>query len=147
MITIAIAADHRGFEIKYYLIAQKKIADHEIEWIDKGSYTAERTDYPAFAIEVATLVSQQKVHYGILLCGTGVGMTIVANRFSKVYAGLVWNEETARRAKQEDNINILSLPADYITREQALIMIDVWLSAQFKQGRYAQRIKMIDEID
>jgi ribose 5-phosphate isomerase B len=82
---------------------------------------------------------------GILLCGTGVGMAITANRFPGVYAGLVWNEEIARLAKEDDKVNILVLPADFVSLDQLVAMVKAWQTAQFNEGRYAKRIAMIDE--
>ena len=81
---------------------------------------------------------------GVLLCGSGVGMAIAANRFMHIYAALVWNCETAARAKEEDNANILVLPADYITPVQACNMVEAWLNAQFLHDRYQKRIDQID---
>ena len=146
MLTIAIGSDHRGYEHKNILQQVLMLETKRIEWIDVGCFSSERTDYPPFAIDVARAVQNEKAQYGILLCGTGVGMAIAANRFSKILAALVWNVETACRAKEEDNANILSLPADYITPEQSVEMVNAWLNAQFLYNRYQKRIDMIDAL-
>ena len=80
-----------------------------------------------------------------MLCATGVGMAIAANRFPNIYAGLAWNEEIARLSKEDDNVNVLVLPSDFVSNEQMIAMTRAWLSAQFNEGRYAKRIAMIDE--
>ena len=145
-IKIAIGADHRGYQLKEYLKNNFMLAETSIEWVDVGAYTQERSDYPEFSINVAKLVQEKKVTVGILICGTGVGMVIAANRFSGVYAGLAWNQEIARLAKEDDHTNILVLPADFISLEEGANMLYSWLTAECKQGRYAQRMQMIDAI-
>lgn len=145
IMNIAIGADHRGFEIKEYLKKDYILCDGKaINWIDVGAYNDHRSDYPVFAHKVADLMQKGSAEKGILLCGTGVGMAIVANRCHGVYAGLAWNEEVALQSKQHDNTNVLILPADYLTEEQAKKMVDVWLNALFLEGRYRERFIMID---
>ncbi len=137
---IAISADHRGFLLKQYLMAQGET----IEWSDYGTNTLERTDYPLFVPPVVEALRAGHVDYGILICGTGVGMAIAANRYKGIYAGLVWNGEVARKAKEDDNITILVLPADYLTEQEALHCVRVWLETSFKEGRYQERLSLID---
>lgn len=143
-ITVAIGADHRGFTVKSFLMSHTVIGRYSIEWLDVGTYASERTDYPIFAQKVALLMQQKQVDYGIVACGTGIGMAIAANRFKGVYAGLVWNNMIARLAKEDDNVNLLVLPADFISQSEALDLVKTWLEAKFKEGRYAERIAMID---
>lgn len=137
---IVIGTDHKGFLAKEFL--KQQLSD--IEWLDVGTFDEERTDYPIFAKKVAQAILDGQAQQGVLLCGTGVGMAIAANRFSGIYAGLVWNEEIARLAKEDDNVNVLVLPADFLSNEQMDAMVRAWLSAQFNEGRYAERIAMID---
>jgi ribose 5-phosphate isomerase B len=141
---IAIGADHRGYAAKQVLLAQLELDGMTIAWIDYGTNSDERTDYPLYARPVAHAVQHKEVDAGILLCGTGVGMSIVANRYARVYAALVWNTEVAARARQEDNANLLILPADYLSTDQIQSCITAWLSASFNQERYGKRIDMID---
>ena len=143
---IAIGTDHRGYELKESIVKHHTIGIHAIDWVDVGTFNTDRTDYPPFAIEVSKLILLKKVDYGILLCGTGVGMAIVANRFPGIYAGLVWSEELAKLAKEDDNVNVLVLPADFIKMENVLPILQAWLTAQFQAGRYEKRIEMIDTI-
>ena len=137
---IAIGADHRGFEHKDYI--QKEL--HEQEWIDVGAFNDERSDYPEFAKLVAPLVAKGEVDFGVLICGSGVGMAIVANRFARVYAALAWDVSSARLSREHDKSNILVIPSDFVSKEQSVQMIKQWLSAVFRQGRYQERIDMID---
>lgn len=146
-IVIAIGSDHRGFEMKGYIIKHlTKFDTYAINWLDVGAYSSERTDYPVYAIEAIQAMIAGKASCAVLLCGTGIGMVIVANRFPGIYAGLAWSEVIARLAKEDDNCNVLALPSDYISNDQALHLIKVWLSAEFKGERYKERIDLIDTI-
>lgn len=145
MLKIAIGTDHRGFDHKNIIQSGVSLESKHIEWIDVGCYSKERTDYPHYAFDVVQLIKDKKVDLGILLCGTGVGMAIAANRFAGMRAGVVWNEITAQRAKEEDDVNILTIPADFMTPEQAVKLVMIWLDAQFKGGRYQERIEMINK--
>ena len=147
MIKIAIGVDHRGVALKNYLLANvKKHQDQEIFWIDVGCSDEKYCDYPSYAIEVCKRIRTGEAELGILACGTGIGMAIAANRFSGIYAALSWNEEVARLAREHDKANILVLPSDYVSHEQAVGMIHAWLSAQFLAGKYQRRIDIIDQI-
>lgn len=137
---IAIGADHRGFLHKEFI--KKHMTT--IEWIDVGTDNEERTDYPIFSNKVVNLIATYEVQYGVLICGTGGGMAIAANRYKEMYAVVAWNKQVAQRCKQEDNTNILVLPSDFITYDDGVIMVNTWLEQEFKGGRYADRIAMID---
>ena len=139
---IAIGADHRGFEQKQRIISYFA---SQIEFIDVGTDSMDRTDYPLYARKVVDLMAKQEVDAGILLCGSGMGMAIAANRYKDIYAGVVWNKEIARMAKEDDNINLLVLPSDFIQNDQLIPIVNAWLQATFKGGRYAERLAMIDE--
>ncbi len=138
---IAIGADHRGFSHKEFI--KQAIAD--VEWIDVGADNDERSDYPLFAHKVAQSIVDGVVQFGILLCGTGVGMAMTANRYNGVYAALVWNDEVARQSRSHDNANVLVLPSDFVSQQQSISMIHSWLNAEFLGGRYSERVKMIDK--
>jgi ribose 5-phosphate isomerase B len=138
---IAIGADHRGFLHKEFIKQHMR----SIEWVDVGTYNTERTDYPIFADKVVDLMLNGVVSAGVLLCASGGGMAIAANRYKQMYAVVAWNDEIAKQCKLEDNANILVLPSDFVSCEHAVNMIDLWLAQEFKGGRYAERIKMIDK--
>ena len=141
---IAIGADHRGFQckanIKQYVVG----SPDPIVWIDVGAYNEERSDYPIFARAAVKAMQNRQADLGILACGSGVGMAIVANRYRGMFAGVAWNEEIARASREDDNTNILVLPSDFISHEQAVAIVNAWLNARFKGGRYQERIDMID---
>lgn len=142
---IAIGTDHRGLQIKKYFMQNfTEHAGNAIEWVDVGCNNELYCDYPLYAIEVAQLIRTNKLDHGVLICGSGIGMAIAANRFTGVLAGLVWNEEVARLAREHDNVNVLVLPSDFIDESQAHKMVDAWLSAKFLGGKYQTRIDMID---
>lgn len=138
---IGIGADHRGFLHKEFI----KKHMPSIEWIDVGTLNQDRTDYPIFSDKVVDLMLAHIVDFGVLICGTGGGMAIAANRYKNIYAVVAWNDEVAQRCKQEDNANVLVLPSDFISCEHAVVIINLWLTQTFKGGRYAERIAMIDE--
>jgi ribose 5-phosphate isomerase B len=138
---IAIGTDHRGFLHKEFITQHMR----SIEWVDVGTYNVERTDYPIFADKVVELMLNGVVNAGVLLCASGGGMAVAANRYKHIYAIVAWNDEIAQQSKLEDNANILVIPSDFVSCKQAVNMIDLWLAQEFKGGRYAERIKMIDK--
>lgn len=138
---ISIGSDHRGFQLKEFIIKHYQ----HVSWLDKGAFSDEKADYPMYAGLVAQALLSKEVQLGILLCGSGVGMSISANRYKGVYAALVWCPKVATLARQHDNANILVLPADFLTQEQATACIDAWLAASFSQGHYAKRLGLIDK--
>lgn len=140
MLKIAIGSDHRGFDLKQKII----MAHKEISWIDVGCYGYEPVDYPDYSHAVCEAVLSRKAHYGILLCGSGIGMSIAANRYPGIYAALCWNETIAREAKEDDNANILVLSADIVDENKAADIIKSWISASFKGGNYEQRLRKIE---
>src|SRR5690606_19230053 len=97
-----------------------------------GTHNQERTDYPLYANEACKIIINGDAHYGVLLCGTGVGMAIVANRYKYIYAALVWSIDTATRCKADDNANVLVIPSDYVTCKESVEMIIAWRSTLFK---------------
>lgn len=142
---IVVGADHRGFHLKLLMqTSLKQVEGKPVEWLDAGCFTAERCDYPEFAKKVVTEIKKGDANLGILICGSGIGMAIAANRFPGIYAGLVWNETTAHLAREHDGVNVLVLPADFISTHDALAMVNAWLKAKFLGGRYQKRLEMID---
>lgn len=144
---IVLGADHRGYGHKEFLKLQNTIAGITITWIDVGAFDEQRSDYPIFAHAACKEMLTGNADKGILICGTGVGMAIAANRYKKIRAALAWNEQVAQLSAQDDNANILVLPSDFISYEQSLALVTAWLAAQFKGGRYGERVAMIDELE
>jgi len=145
-VSIAIGADHHGFAQKYYLTTLWKQNEYAINWYDVGSFDDKPSDYPVYARAACEMIRKKEVDYGVLLCGSGVGMAIMANRYCGVYAGVAWNTDVARAAKRDDNINVLVLPSDFVSNEQVSQIVTTWLTTEFVGNRHAQRIAMIDHV-
>ncbi len=141
---IVIASDHRGFDLKQQILQEN--FNEGIDWIDAGCDSAQRCDYPDYASKVVQTIKNNNAQAGILLCGTGIGMSIAANRYPGIYAALCWNEEIARISKQHNNANVLVLPANFVEVKQALAMIQAWHQATFLGDRHQHRIDQIDTI-
>lgn len=140
MVKISIGSDHRGFELKKYIIENFR----NIDWLDVGTDSNQRVDYPFFAKKVVNNILNNSVEFGILICGSGVGMSIAANRHRKIYAALSWNKDVARISKQDDKANVLVLPSDFVSLDVAHEIVEAWLNAEFKGERYQDRLNMID---
>jgi ribose 5-phosphate isomerase B len=141
-IKVAIGSDHAGFELKEKLITYLKLHNNSV--IDKGCFSLERADYPDFGHAVAVSVLNKEVDFGILMCGSGNGINMSANKHKGIRAALCWNSEIAALARQHNDANILVLPARYISVEEAYKCIDVFLSANFEGGRHQARLEKID---
>lgn len=142
---IALGSDHGGYKLKEEI--KKYLEEIGIEYKDYGTYNEERTDYPVFAEKVAKSVQSKECDSGILICKSGAGMTIVANKFKGIRAALGINEEVSRASKADDDINILVLPSQYITLSTSIASIRAWIGTSFKGGRYLERLQMIKEIE
>lgn len=143
---LVIAADHRGFHMKHTIKERFELPDYTITWIDVGAFDDQRSDYPVFAHDAIVKMREHSTAQAIMICGTGIGMAIAANRYKDIYAAVTWNAEVARLAKEDDNANVLVIPADYASEKEAFAMITSWLQAEFKHGRYAQRLMLIDQL-
>ncbi|MBC7694342.1 MAG: ribose 5-phosphate isomerase B [Burkholderiales bacterium] len=142
MINIAIGSDHAGFELKEILISYLK--SQNIEVIDKGCFSIARADYPDAAHAVATEVVNKKATFGILICGSGNGINMSANKHKGIRAALCWNAEITVLARQHNDANILTLPARYISVDEAKKCVDAFLTEKFEGGRHTDRINKID---
>ena len=131
---VYIASDHAGFEMK------SKLCDYFETLIDLGTNSNESVDYPDFAYKLTTKVSQNNDSVGILICGTGVGMSIAANREKGIRAGLVNSAEIAGLIRQHNNANVLVLPGRFMQDEEAKKCIKIFLETEFEAGRHQQRI-------
>lgn len=142
---IAIGSDHAGFEDKEKI--KKQLDEIGVEYEDVGTNSTESTDYPIYAKKVAEKVASGEVEQGILVCGSGNGMQIAANKIRGVRAALAWNEETARLAREHNDANVLSVPARMISPEDVSKVIKSYLEAKFEGGRHARRVGEISEIE
>lgn len=139
---VAIGADHGGFELKEQIVEYLK--SKNIEYKDFGTFSNESCDYPEFAKEVAKEVSNKNFSRGILVCGSGIGMSIVANKFKNVRAALCWNEATATSARTHNNSNVLCLGQRQLEEGLGLKIVDIWLKAEFEGGRHQKRVDLIE---
>ena len=140
---IIIGSDHGGFLLKQQVIDYLKKQNHEV--IDYGCNSLDSCDYPIFAKEVAKDVSLEKVDFGILICTTGIGMSITANKFKGVRAALVTNLESAKLTRMHNNSNVICLGAKFTPYENAIEFIDAFLNEKFEGGRHERRVSLIEE--
>lgn len=138
---ISIGNDHGGFLLKQEIL--KYLFDNNIQVIDEGCHNLESCDYPEFAIKVAKDVQSKNCDFGILICTTGIGMSISANKCKGVRAALVNNLESAHLTRQHNDSNIICLGAKYISTQEAISFIEAFINEQFEDGRHANRVKMI----
>lgn len=142
-IKIAIGSDHGGFELKEKIISH--LQERNIELKDFGTFTNESCDYPVFAKNVATEVAKGAFSKGILICGTGIGVSIVANKVKGVRAALCFDTFCAQMSREHNNANILCLGQRVLAEGLALKIVDVWLNSKFEGGRHEKRVNMIEE--
>ena len=138
-ISIAIGADHAGFEYKSMLIDFLK--ENNIK--DFGTYSTESVDYPDFAHPVADAVEKGEYSIGILICGSANGVAITANKHQGIRAAICWNEELAELARSHNNANILCIPARFISKEEAKNICTKFINSSFEGGRHANRVNKI----
>lgn len=138
---IAIGADHAGFSLKEKLKSYLQTKGFEIK--DFGTYSEDRADYPDFAHPVAICVENKEVDFGLLMCGSGNGINMAANKHKGIRSALCWNADIAELARQHNDANILTLPARYIDELEAKKCVDIFFSTAFEGGRHADRIKKI----
>ena len=142
---IPIASDHAGFELKERLRVALAELGYEVE--DIGTHSTASTDYPDYAHPLAQEVSDGHAARGVLLCGTGLGMSYVANRYPGVRAAVAWNPEVAALARKHNDANVLVLPARFVSVEDALAILDAWLTTPFEGGRHQGRVAKIERDD
>lgn len=136
---IAIGSDHAGFELKEFI---KRSFDYS--FIDKGCYSGERVDYPDFGHVVSTSILNKEANFGILICGSGNGIAMTANKHKGIRAAICWNKEIAALSRQHNDANILVLPARFLEQGLALEIVKIFISEQFEGGRHIERVKKID---
>lgn len=138
---VLIASDHAGFELKEQI---KDQFGKNFDFEDLGTHSTESVDYPDFAHELASRVANDPNQYGVLICGTGNGMAMTANKHKDVRAGLCWSKEIAALVRQHNNANILVMPARFIPKEVAFDIFTTYFSTEFEGGRHQRRIDKIN---
>ncbi len=139
---IAIGSDHAGFSLKETLKAYLNNKGFNVK--DFGAYSEDRADYPDFAHPVASAVEHNEVDRGVLICGSGNGVNITANRHHGVRSALCWNEEIAKLARQHNDANVIAIPARFITIQEAEKCMDAFFATEFEGGRHTDRVKKIE---
>jgi len=136
---VSIANDHRGTALKKKIMERFKTVEFQNEGIDSD----DSVDYPDYAARVAGKVSTGQCERGILICGTGIGMSISANKFPGVRAAMVWEPAVARLTRQHNDSNVLCLAGDFLKADEAFKIVDMWLKTPFEGGRHARRLEKI----
>lgn len=142
---IAICNDHAGYDLKLKIMEYLQ-GEGAIEVKDFGAHSTESCDYPDFAHPMAMAIKRGEFDYGISICGTGNGISMVLNKHLGIRAALCWKPEIAALARQHNDANVLSLPARFITEEEALDMVDTFFVTDFEGGRHQRRIDKMNNI-
>lgn len=139
---IALGGDHAGFSLRKHL--KERLVSAGMEVLDEGSPGPESVDYPDYAHKVAEAVAEGTADLGIVVCGSGNGVNIAANKHRGIRSALAWNPEVAALARQHNDANILALPARFINEREALAIVEAFLTSQFEGGRHQARIEKIE---
>jgi ribose 5-phosphate isomerase B len=142
---IVIASDHGGLDIKSALIVSLQSAGVEV--VDFGTTSDESVDYPDYAAFVASSISRGEAERGILVCGTGIGISIAANKFPGVRAAVIHDEFTAQMSKQHNNANIITLGGRVMEPDQACRLVDIWRNTEYEGGRHQNRLDKISRLE
>lgn len=142
---IAIGSDHGGYRLKEEI--KRYLDEKGIIYNDCGTYSEESVDYPNIAKEVAKRIQSKECEQGILICRSGIGMSIVANKFKGIRCAKCNNEQEAKFSKMHNNSNVLALGADYVSTNEAICIVRSWIATQFEGGRHQERIDIINEIE
>lgn len=139
--TIAIGCDHAGYDFKEAII--KTLTEKNVVCLDKGTDSGNSVDYPDFVHPVADAVEAKLADLGIIICGSGNGAAMTANKHQGIRAALCWNNELASLARLHNNANVLSIPSRFISLEEAVSMVEIFLATDFEGGRHARRVGKI----
>lgn len=139
---IHLGSDHAGFDLKQKIKSYLAAKDHHV--VDHGCYTSDRADYPDHAHKVAEAVLADPGSVGIIMCGSGNGINMAANRHKGIRSALCWSAEIASLARQHNDANVLALPSRFIDYNTASACVDAFLSAEFEGGRHSDRVKKIE---
>ena len=137
---ISIGNDHAGVDYKNYII---KNLEEKYNIVNHGTDDTNSVDYPDFAHPVSLDIDNRKSDFGVLICGSGNGVAMTANKYKKVRAALCWSEEIAKLAKQHNNANIVCIPARFISKEEALKIVRLFIDTKFESGRHERRVNKI----
>lgn len=142
MIPVYIGSDHAGFVLKEYL--KIRLNDAGYSFVDVGCFSQESVDYPNFAEKVCKAIQEQKCENGILVCGSGEGMVMAANKFNGIRAGLAWNTEVAGLLKKHNKAQVICLGARFTASDYAWTMVETFLNSKFEGGNHERRVGIMD---
>src|SRR5918993_405429 len=142
---IALAADHAGYEEKEKI--KKTLDELGVEYTDLGTASTDSVDYPDYAKKVGEAVSSGEAEQGLLVCGSGTGMAIAANKIKGVRAAVAWSPDIARLAREHNDANVLALPARFMSDDEAIGVLKAWFNADFEGGRHAKRVEKITDLE
>jgi ribose 5-phosphate isomerase B len=141
---IAIAADHAGYCMKEYI--RERLSPEGYEFYDFGTFSQDSVDYPDFIHPLAKAVEDGKYDAGIIVCGSGNGVAIVANKYPDIRAAVCWNEEIAKLSRRHNNANVISLPARFISLQDSLQLVRIFFTTGFEGGRHEVRVAKINQL-
>jgi len=142
--TLALASDHGGYWMKDFIAFKLRESGYKVK--DFGTNSGESVDYPDFIHPMAYAVNKGEIERGIIMCGSGNGAQMTANKYPHIRAGLCWNTEQTKLIRMHNNANILSLPGRFVTFDEAWKMVEVFLNTKFEGGRHTQRVEKIGQI-
>lgn len=142
---IAIGSDHAGYNRKLEVVEHLKKLGHEV--IDVGTNSLDSCDYPDYGIACAKLVSNKEADYGVLVCSSGEGIMMAANKVKGIRCGLAYNDDVARLMRQHNNANIIAFGASFMSKEEVLRRVDIFLATDFEGGRHERRVNKIFEAE
>ncbi len=140
---ISVGADHGGFELKEQIVNYLKMSGHQV--IDNGANSSDSVDYPDFAKLVSKDIQEKKAEFGVLVCGSGIGISIAANRHNGIRAALVTRKEFAKLSREHNNANVIVFGGRFTSFEEAKEYLDIFLSTPFEGGRHQNRIDKIED--
>jgi len=142
---VSIGCDHRGYEAKEFIKGLLQRLGHEV--VDCGAFESKSCDYPDYALPVAVAVAKKEADFGILICGSGIGMSITANKVRGVRAALCHDEFTAQISRKHNDANILCLPAMLINDLLIARIVETWVATEFEKGRHERRVEKMMEVE
>jgi ribose 5-phosphate isomerase B len=142
--SVALASDHAGYVLKAAI--KNWLEEEGIAYTDFGTFTPESTDYPDYAVKAAKSVANGEHDCGIVICGSGIGVSITANKVRGIRAALCWDVELGKLARQHNNANILALPGRFVSEEKAIEIVESFLTTEFEGGRHERRVRKIHDL-
>ncbi|MDD5613504.1 MAG: ribose 5-phosphate isomerase B [Candidatus Omnitrophica bacterium] len=142
---VALGSDHRGFKIKEEV--KEFLKSRKIDFLDQGTFSQESCDYPDFGKKAVQIVVDGNADFAILICGSGIGMSVVANKFKGIRGALCINSKMAALAREHNNANVLIIAANFTTQDELKDILESWFTSKFQGGRHGQRIAKIAELE